>query len=99
MFRRLILALIVVAFAATAAWAAPIKGTVASVADKTVVVTIEGPRAAWVKKGAPVRIDKKYNGKILEVSDTTVTISTPKAGELKAGDTVTFDKNTGTGGC
>jgi hypothetical protein len=33
------------------------------------------------------------------VSDQSVTIGTPKADQMKAGDAITFDKNTGTGGC
>ena len=44
-----------------------------------------------MKKGAAIKI-KGGPGKVVEVSGTTVTVTTAKASELKAGDAVSFDK-------
>jgi len=99
MFKRSILTLSLMATLATMAVAAPVKAKVVSINDKLVVLKVEGTPAAWVKKGLQIKVNKKYSGKITEVKDDTVTISTPKAGELKADEAVTFDKNTAAAGC
>lgn len=98
MLRRFPLALVLLASAAMA-FAAPVKGKVASVKDKTIVVKFEGAAAPWMKKGQAVRINQKVNGKISAVEAGEVTLTSPKAGELKAGDAVTFDKSLAAAGC
>jgi hypothetical protein len=99
MFKRSILTLGLMAAMTAVAFAAPVKAKVVSVTGKNVVVKVDGDVAAWIKKGLQVKIDKKYSGKITEVKDDMVTISTPKAEELKADEAVTFDKNTAAAGC
>lgn len=98
MFRRIVPAIVILA-AAAAAFAAPVKATVASVADNAIVLKVDGEPAAWVKKGQAVRINKKFNGKITAVEGASVTLASPKAGEVKVGEAITFDKSLATGGC
>ena len=99
MFKRSALAIALMASLATVAFAAPVKATVVSVKDKIITLKISGEVAAWVKKGIQVKVNKKFTGKITEVKDETVTISSPKADELKADEAITFDKNTAAAGC
>ena len=66
---------------------------------KAVVVKVDGVLAPWAKKGSMVKINNKYNGKITEVSGASVTLSSPKASELKEGQSITFDKSTAAAGC
>jgi RNase P/RNase MRP subunit p29 len=96
MFKRSALLAVLVA---TAAFAAPAKGKVMSVKERTVVVKTEGALAPWVKKGIQVKINHKLNGKITAVDGATVTLSSPKADELKAGEEITFDKSLAAAGC
>jgi hypothetical protein len=99
--KRLGMALVILVFGATAAFAAPVKGKVASIDGKTVQITLEGEKADWVKKNAAVKI-RGGNGKIVDVTGTTtitVTITSPKAAELKVGDEVSFDKGRVMSGC
>ena len=99
MFKRSAITLGLMAALATIAFAAPVKAKVVSVKEKIIVVKVEGEPAAWIKKGIQVKLNKKYSGKVTEVKDGTVTISSPKAGELKADEAITFDKNTAAAGC
>lgn len=96
MFKR---SALLVVLAATAAFAAPVKGKVESVKDRAIVVKTEGALGPWVKKGIQVKINQKLNGKITAVEGATVTLSSPKAGELKAGEEITFDKSLAAAGC
>jgi len=99
MFKRIAMSLAVALMGATFALAAAAKGTVVTINDKTVVVKVDGALAPWTKKGSMVRINNKFNGKIIEVSGASVTLSSPKAGELKEGQAITFDKSTAAAGC
>ena len=99
MFKRTAVLTGLLVSAATLLQAAPAKGTVVSVKDRTIVMKVEGEKASWMKKGTPVKINKKINGKIAEVADATLTITSPKAGELKAGESVTFEKSLAASGC
>jgi hypothetical protein len=99
MFKRSAVILGLMAALATAAFAGPVKAKVVSVKDKLIVVKVEGEMAAWIKKGIQVKLNKKFGGKVMEVKDGTVTISSPKADELKADEAITFDKNTAAAGC
>jgi hypothetical protein len=93
MFKRFILALVILAFAASTAMAAPLTAKVASVDAKSVVVTLDADKApAWVKKGAAIKIKGLGAAKITEVSGKSITISTPKASETKVGDEISFNK-------
>ena len=99
MLKRSLLTLgLMAAFAATT-FAAPVKAKVISVQDKTVVVKVDGAVAAWIKKGAQIKINQKFGGKITDVKDNTVTLTSPKADQLKADDAITFDKNAAVAGC
>jgi hypothetical protein len=99
MFKRLALAFIILAFTAGSVLAAPLTAKVATVEAKSIVVTLDAEKApAWVKKGAAIKIVKLGAAKITEVSGKSVTISTSKASEVKAGDAISFDK-AGTVGC
>lgn len=91
MLRRLTFTLALLALGVTAALAAPIVGKVQSTAADTVIVKIAGEKIDWIKKGVTVRI-QGGKGTIIAVGDSTLTIVTPKAKEMKADSTVTFEK-------
>jgi sorbitol-specific phosphotransferase system component IIA len=99
MFKRYAITLTLALVGASFALAAAAKGSVVTIKDKTVVVKLTGEKATWVKKGTMVKINNKFNGKVIEVTDGSVTLSSPKAGELKAGDAITFDKSAAAAGC
>jgi hypothetical protein len=99
MLKRIAVALTLALAGASLAMAAAAKGTVVSSQDKTVVVKVEGAMAPWAKKGVQVQINHKFKGKIMEVKDATVTLSSPKAEEMKAGEEITFDKALAAVGC
>ena len=86
MFKRFALALVILAFAAGTAMAAPLTAKVATVDTKSVVVTLDADKApAWVKKGAAIKIKGLGAAKITEVSGKSVTISTSKASDDEGG--------------
>ena len=98
MIKRLSVALVLVVFAAVAAFAAPMAGKVAAIDGNKVQITFTGEKQDWVKKGQAVKI-KGGTGTITVVDGNKVTISTSKASALKVGDDVTFDKGRAGGGC
>jgi hypothetical protein len=97
-FKRLSLALVLLAFGVVAVFAAPVAGKVAAIDGKKVQITMTGEKEDWVKKNAPVKI-KGGTGTITEVAGTKVTISTSKASDMKVGDDITFDKGRAGSGC
>jgi hypothetical protein len=99
MFKRIAVSAAIVFLGASFAAAAPAKATVTTVQDKMLVLKVEGERAPWMKKGVMVRINKKFNGKITEVTDAALTVSSPNAGEFKAGEAITIDKSLAAAGC
>ena len=99
MIKRIAVSLALTLVGATFALAAAAKGTVVTINEKTVVVKVDGALAPWAKKGSMVRINSKFNGKITEVSGGSLTLTSPKAGELKEGQAITFDKSTAAAGC
>lgn len=99
MFKRIAVSFALALLGATFALAAAAKGTVVTIKEKTVVVKVEGALAPWTKKGSMVKINNKFNGKITDVSGASVTLSSPKAGELKEGEVITFDKSAAAAGC
>ncbi len=99
MIKRIAVSLALALVGATFALAAAAKGTVVTINEKTVVVKVDGALAPWAKKGSMVRINSKFNGKITEVSGASLTLTSPKASELKEGQAITFDKSTAAAGC
>jgi hypothetical protein len=93
MLKRISAALALVVFVSALAFAAPVtvKGKVASIDGNKVQVTFTGEAAAWAKKGAGVKIGT-LRGKIVEVTDTTLTFTSKKASELQVGQEVTLEK-------
>jgi ABC-type transporter Mla subunit MlaD len=98
MFKRIVLALVAVAFVATAAFAAPVAAKVSAVDGDKVTVALQADKPAWMKVGAPVKIKNVGPGKVAAIDGTSVTITTKKAGDLKAGQDVSIDKG-GMAGC
>ncbi len=99
MLRRLALACLVTAFAASAALAAPMTGKVLQVQKKQVRLVLTSKAADWVKKGAAVRF-LGARGTIVSVAKDTLVVSTPNAAKTKPGETVTLDKpRAGVAGC
>jgi hypothetical protein len=107
MMKKLALVLLVLAFcgAALAAdpSATPVSGKITTVGDGKVTITLDGEKATWVKKNAPVKFTNGI-GKILEVSadgvsPVVITIKTRKAGEMKVGDSISLQKGKPTAGC
>jgi hypothetical protein len=94
MLRRLVFALALVALGVTVALAAPIVGKVQSTAADTVVLVVKIAKDKvpdWYKEGTKVKIDGG-KGVIIAVGDTTVTVVTPKAKEMKKDAEVPFEK-------
>jgi cell shape-determining protein MreC len=107
MTKRILAALLLVAFGLCAGVAvaadAKVTGKVLSVEENSLKVEIQGEKAAWIKKNAPVKFENAV-GKVLEVSaegvtPVVVTIKSKKASSMKAGDTVTFEKGRSMAGC
>ena len=93
MLKRIASALILLAFAAVVAVAAPstVKGKIASIDGNKVQVTLAGEKADWMKKGAGVKLGE-LKGRITELTDTTLTLTSKKASELKVGQEVELAK-------
>ena len=91
MIKRFLSALAVVVLGATLALAAPMKGKVTSIDGKKVQVELVGEKAAWLKKGAPV----KWKGgvaRVTEIKDAVLTMNSKNAAKLKVGDEIELDK-------
>ena len=109
MIKRLVLALIVMAFGFGTAWAAPagaVAGKILAIDGNKVQVTIEGEKPAWIRKGAVVKVATEAGaevdkaGKVSELSDAgTCTITVKDASAVKAGDAVSLQKGRSTTGC
>jgi hypothetical protein len=93
MIKRIASALVLLAFVAAAAFAAPatVKGKVASIDGNKVQVTVAGEKADWVKKGAGVKIGE-IKGRITDVTDTTLTFTSKKASDLKVDAEIILEK-------
>jgi hypothetical protein len=79
--------------------AAPTKATVTKVQGSTIVLKVNGKTADWIKKGVAISVNQKINGKVTEVTGAAVTVFSNRAGELKAGETISFDKDLADLGC
>jgi hypothetical protein len=99
LIRRLVTLLALLAFSATAAFAAPMSGKVSSINKQVVRVIVTGKIAPWVKKGASVKF-LGAKAVLTAVAKDTLTITTPKAAKAKVGAAVTIDKSGATAtGC
>ena len=107
MTKRILAVLLVVTFGLTAAAAfaadAKTTGKVLSIEENTIKIEIQGDKPSWVKKNAPVKFEGTV-GKVLEVSaegvtPVVITVKTKKAGSVKGGEAITFQKGTSTAGC
>jgi hypothetical protein len=91
MIKRFLVALAVVVLGATLALAAPMKGKVTAIDGKKVQVELVGEKAAWLKKGAPVKW-KGGVGRVTEIKDAVLTMNSKSAAKLKVGDEIELDK-------
>lgn len=102
MVKKLSLALLVLAFTVTAAFAGPATYKVTAIEGNKVQITLTGDKPSWVKKGGYVKFTKFTqggNGKIVEVTGDTFTVQTKKASELAVGEDVTLVKGRFMAGC
>lgn len=103
--KRFVTALILVAAVAVSALAATktVTGKITAIEGTKVTIAIEGERADWIKKNAPVKF-KIGPGKIVELSAPdatpfTIVVNSKKASEMKVGETITFEKGLAMSGC
>ena len=99
----LVIAACALASAAAAAAPAMTNGKILSIDGNKVQIAIDGAKPDWIKKNAPVKF-KVGNGKVVEVSEAkvapvTITVTTPKAADMKVGETISFQKGTSMAGC
>ena len=91
MLKRLLVVVAVAVFAASVALAAPMSGKVTAIDGKKVQIELTGEKAAWLKKGAPVKF-KGGVGRVVEIKDAALTINTKNAEKLKVGEAIELDK-------
>jgi hypothetical protein len=95
MFKRILMVLGLIAFAAALVSAEPVKGKVTAIDGKKVTIEVSGEKASWVKKGAPVKFEGGV-GRILTISDTTIVFNSKNASKLKVGAEISLDKGPAT---
>jgi len=95
MIKRFVVAAAAVVLGATLALAAPVKGKVTSIDGKKVQIELVGEKADWMKKGAPVKFEGGV-GRIVEITDTTITMNSKKASELDVGSEIELKKGPAT---
>jgi ABC-type transporter Mla subunit MlaD len=95
MIKRFLAVLAVVVLGAVLAAAEPVKGKVLSIEGKKVQVELVGEKAAWMKKGAPVKF-KGGVGRIADITDNKITMNSRKADVLKVGDEIELDRGPAT---
>lgn len=91
MIKRFLFALAAVAVSASLALAAPVKAKVTAIDGKKVTIELVDEKAAWMKKGAPVRW-KGGVGRISVMGDKGFTMNSKNAAKLKVGDELQVDK-------
>ncbi len=103
--KRMLISLVLAAVMAVSAMAATktVTGKITGIEGTKVTIAIDGERADWVKKNGFVKF-KVGPGKIVETSAPdaapfTIVVNTKKAGEMKVGETVTFEKGLAVSGC
>ena len=67
------------------------QGKVKGIDGTKVQIELTGEKAAWLKKGAPVKC-KGGVGRVVEIKDDAVTINSKNASKLKVGDAIELDK-------
>ncbi len=95
MIKRLLAAVAAVGLGAALALAAPMTGKVTAIDGKKVQIELTGEKAAWLKKGAPVKF-KGGVGRVVEVKDALLTINSKNASKLTVGDAIEIDKGPAT---
>jgi preprotein translocase subunit YajC len=95
MMKRLAVAIAVLVLGAAMAMAEPMKGKVTAIEGKKVQIELTGEKAAWLKKGAPVKF-KGGVGRVLEIKDAALTINSKSASKLTVGDEIELDKGPAT---
>jgi preprotein translocase subunit YajC len=95
MLKRLALVAVVLVLGAALALAAPMAGKVTAIDGKKVSIELSGEKAAWLKKGAPVKF-KGGVGRVVEVKDMLLTINSKNASKLTVGDAIEIDKGPAT---
>ena len=95
MLKRFLAALAVVVLGAAVALAEPMKGKVTAIDGKKVQIELVGEKAAWLKKGAPVKF-KGGVGRVVEIKDAALTINSKNAAKLTVGDEIELDKGPAT---
>jgi preprotein translocase subunit YajC len=91
MLKRLLVAVAVVLLGAAVALAAPMQGKVKGIEGTKVQIELTGEKAAWLKKGAPVKW-KGGVGRVVEIKDAALTINSKSSSKLKVGDAIELDK-------
>jgi predicted secreted protein len=91
MIKRVLAVLAVVVLGSTLALAAPMKGKVTAIDRKKVQSELVGEKAAWLKKGAPVKFQGGV-GRVSELKDAVLTMTSKNAAKLKVGDAIELDK-------
>jgi len=91
MIKRVLAVLAVFTLGATLALAAPMKGKVTAIDGKKVQIELVGEKATWLKKGAPVKFQGGV-GRVSEIKDAVLTMTSKNAAKLKVGDAIELDK-------
>jgi len=91
MIKRGLVALAALALGAPLALAAPMKGKVTAIDGKKVQIELVGEKATWLKKGAPVKFQGGV-GRVSEIKDAVLTMTSKNAAKLKVGDAIELDK-------
>lgn len=91
MIKRTLAAAAAVLLAASFAIAAPVKAKVTGVEGKKVTITLVDAKADWMKKSATVKW-KGGVGRILEVKDDALVVSSKNAKDTKVGDELALEK-------
>ena len=95
MLKRFLVAITVVVLGAAVALAEPMQGKVTAIDGKKVQIELTGEKAAWLKKGAPVKF-KGGVGRVVEIKDAALTINSKNASKLTVGDEIELDKGPAT---
>lgn len=108
MLKRIIAVLVALSFGLASAFAAQTAsptGKVLAVDGTQIQIVIQGEVAAWMKKGAVVKVANEAGkilesaGKVTEVAEKTLTVTTREATAVKVGDTISLQKGRVTSGC
>jgi hypothetical protein len=108
MFKRIIAIVVALGFglaSAFAAQAANPTGKVVAVDGTKIQIVVQGDMAAWMKKGAVVKVSSEAGkvlenaAKVTEAAEKTLTVTTKEATAVKVGDTISLQKGKVMSGC